>query len=420
MATQQNKPSAGMESSLTLWESFRQLRLAGVTLTDQQLPEHQAFMPFWDLFQQLRRAGMNLTIEDYEQLRRSIASGFGLADWQDLEDICRFVWVKPSQNYNVQIFDREFAKYRSHQADRFRHLWSSQKTDLDLNSEDPSSTDLPLIPPTRKTNLDPPPESTATTNNPSNRLAADAVKDLSPATQEQETKFTIKIPIDSAMVRRSVANLPRSLPDWRWSELDVEATIERIGREGIFGGEVLRPLTPKKANLLLLVDDSNAMRPFVPVVEPFVQMMMQLGQNQALIYRFNRYPGDYLYQWHRPLWGLRVEQVAKTWSKQRTMVVIISDAGATSPIYQDDLVSGVGSFLDRLLPAVRDVLWVNPMPAQRWPGTAAEPIESALAGRMVFLEPANWQRLTRMRQFRSGVQFRSLESIEDQEFDDDW
>jgi uncharacterized protein len=422
MANRNKRSIDHIQPSTTLWESFRQLRAAGMTLTNEQLPENQAFMPCWDLFWQLRRAGMNLTIEDYEQLRRSIASGFGLADWPDLEDICRFLWVKPSLNYDAQVFEREFAQYRSNQGDRLSNLWQGSQTDDNQQGEQ-NPTDLTLTPPPRKR---PPPDaanqpsgSPTTINKHTNRLAADAVKDLPSANQNQETRFTIKTPIDVALLQRSAANLPRSLPNWHWPELDVEATVEKIGREGIFGAEVLRPLTQKKVNLLLLVDDSNAMRPFAPVVEPFVQMMMQLGKRQSLIYRFNQYPGDYLYQWQRPLWGLPLAEVAKTWSKQRTMVVIISDAGAISPIYQEEYVSGVGSFLDRLLPAVRDVLWVNPLPPERWPGTSAEPIEAALAGRMIFLEPANWQRLTRTKQFRAKVQLTSLGSIEEQEFDDD-
>ncbi len=422
MANRNKRSIEQTQPSTTLWESFRQQRAAGMTLTKQQLPEHQSLMPCWDLFWQLRRAGMALTIEDYEQLRRSIASGFGLADWQDLEDICRLLWVKPSLNYDAQIFEREFAQYRSNQHHQLSSLWQAGHTDADQQGEQ-NPTDLPLTPPPRKRPpadaADQPSGAPTTTNKLSNRLAADAVKDLPSANQSQEARFTIKTPIDVALLQRSAANLPRSLPNWHWSELDVEATVEKIGREGIFGAEVLRPLTQKKVDLLLLVDDGNAMRPFAPVVEPFVQMMMQLGKRQSLIYRFNQYPGDYLYQWQRPLWGLSLVEVAKTWSKQRTMVVIISDAGAINSIYQEEYVSGVGSFLDRLLPAVRDVLWVNPLPPERWPGTSAELIEAALAGRMISLEAVNWQRLTRTKQFKANVQLTSLGSIKEQEFDDD-
>jgi uncharacterized protein len=393
-------------------------------LTKEHLPEIQSFMPFWDLFQQLRQAGMNLTIEDYDQLRKSIASDFGLADWQDLQDICQFLWVKPSLYYDMQVFEREFAKYRSSMGEQFASFWQRQKNDQEQKGD--SLGFVPLNPPIRtkkpSPRLEQQPGSSTATNKLTNCLAADAVKNLNlpQVKQDQEIKFTIKTPINAALLQRNSANLPRSIPDWRLSELDVEATVEQIGRKGLFCEVVKRPLNQKKVNLLLLVDDSNAMRPFAPVVEPFLQMIMQRGKRQSLVYRFNQYPGDYLYQWYRPLGSLPLVQMATTWSKQRTMVVIISDAGATSPIYEEEQVNGVKSFLDRLLPTVKDIIWVNPLPPERWPGTSAESIEAALEGRMVFLEPANWQRLMRMKQFKARVQLESLATVEEKEFDDDW
>jgi uncharacterized protein len=383
-------------------------------------PIDPAFMPLWDLFRQLRQAGMKLTIEDYQLFRRSISSGFGLADWADLEDICRFLWVKPSQNYDADVFDREFARYRSLQQAWLERLQPSPPK-LD-SGKDPVSplNNRPLTPPPRKGRSAKEQPQSPTTQ-PNKGLAADAVKDLPLPDQAKTDRFDIQIPIDAAAIQRNAKNLPRSLPDWRLAELDIKATVDQIGREGIFAEEVLRPLASKKANLLLLIDDSNAMCPFAPVVQPFVQMMMQQSKGTALIYRFNQYPSDYLHHWQRPLWGIPWQEVTKNLSKQRTVVIIVGDAGAASTSYEEDRVIGTGAFLERLVPAVRDVLWVNPLPPQRWPETTAEPIDSILAGRMIFLEPANWQRLTRTKQFRAEVQLRSLATFAAAGFDeDDW
>lgn len=371
------------------------------------------FMPLWELFQQLRSAGLKLTIEDYQLFRRSIAAGFGLADWADLEDICRFLWVKPCPNYDSQTFNREFAKYRSRQqAELERRLQPAADTNQELIA--PRSNRPFLTPPPRTGRSAPEPPQSPTTQ-PNQSLAAAAVKGLPLPDQAQVDRFAIQIPIDAAAIQRSAKNLPRALPDQHMTELDVDATVDRIGREGIFAPEVLRPLPGKKANLLLLIDHSNAMRPFVPVVQPFVQMMRQI-KGAALIYRFNQYPGDYLYHWQRPLWGVPWQDVAKNISKQRTVVIIVSDAGAASPSYEEERVVGTSKFLGRL--AVRDVLWVNPMPPQRWPETTAEPIGSMLAGRMIFLQPASWQRLTRTKQFRAQLALAMFAPGEVD--DDDW
>jgi uncharacterized protein len=415
------------KTTTTLWEVFQQLRLTNSNLTDEQLPENQAFMPLWDLFQQLRQAGMKLTIEDYDLFRKSIASAFGLSSWEDLEDICRLLWVKPSQNYDGQVFDREFAQYRSHQTEQFEQLRRQQQA-VSLSTtkrQTPTLGEIPLTPPPRNRPDKKTPEELKKppgwpTKELTNRRSAEAVKSLHNPSQEQSAQFSIKIPIAAAELQRNAANFPRALPEWQLSELDIDATVDRIGREGIYCEEVKRPLIQKKVRLLLLIDDSNAMRPFAPATTPFVQMMMQRGKRQALIYRFNEYPGDYLYYWERPLWGLPLTQIAKTLNKQRTMVIMVSDAGAASPLYEEERVTRTSKFLERLLPAVRDVVWINPLPPERWPDTTAEPIATALAGRMVFLEPANWQRLTRIKQFRAGVQLSSLASAStEEEFDDD-
>jgi uncharacterized protein len=444
-----------INSDETLWELFDRLRQTNMGLSNEQLPEHQAFMPFWDLFGQLRQAGMKLTIDDYDLFRRSLASGFGFSSWEELADLCRLLWVKPSQNYDIQVFDREFAKYRSTQAEKLERLWQQRKIvpsteppaptlgEISLtpplwqqrkivpSTEPPAPTlgEIPLTPPPRNR---PEPEGTPeeikkppgwSTEELTNRRSAEAVKSrYDRPSLEQVARFAIKIPIPAAELQRNAANFPRALPEWSRSELDIEATVDRISREGIYCDEVKRPLTQKKVNLLLLMDDSNAMRPFSPATKPFVEMMMQRGKSQASIYRFNQYPGDYLYHWERPLWGLPIAQIAKTLSKQRTLTIVVSDAGAASPLYQEERVIRIGEFLDRLLPLVRDVVWINPLPAARWQGTTAEPIALALAGRMVFLELANWQRISRTKQFKARVQlsFLALTEAEFDDDDDDW
>lgn len=73
-------------------------------------------LPLLKLFYRLRDRGMLLTIEQYDLLRASLASGFGL-DWDSLERICRLLWVKPSLNYDLGVFQREFKLFRQqHQA----------------------------------------------------------------------------------------------------------------------------------------------------------------------------------------------------------------------------------------------------------------------------------------------------------------
>jgi hypothetical protein len=60
--------------------------------------------PFLALFHHLRAAGMMLTPEQYDLLRQAIAYGYGIGTWDDLRRLCRLLWVKPSPNYDAEIF----------------------------------------------------------------------------------------------------------------------------------------------------------------------------------------------------------------------------------------------------------------------------------------------------------------------------
>jgi uncharacterized protein len=379
------------------------------------------FMPMLDLFQQLRDAGLKLTIEQYEWLRQALATDVVLEDWEDLRDICRPLWVRPSLNFDGKVFDREFDRYR----DQYQKLYQEQCDRLHQKKGGKSGIGnqeldkLPTIPvrrglPEKVREKEEKPLGLSSA--PTHRLGMGAVK-YGQAPTLPNTEFIVQVPIRAATIQKNAANYPRSLSPL--PEFDLDATVDRIGREGMYCDEVYRPQRQKKVDFLLLVDDSNAMRPFAPVIEPFIEMVEQRKRAQTLIYRFNQYPSDYLYHQQRPLWGLPLGQVFGNLDKQRTVAIIISEAGAASPVYRQERVDGVSAFLEKLLPAVREVVWINPLPSQRWLNTSAAPIAAALAGRMVFLEPANWQWLTRLREFRAGVQLSALRVAEQDLADED-
>jgi uncharacterized protein len=367
------------------------------------------FKPMLDLFQQLRDAGMKLTIEHYELLRQSLAAGFGVTDWEDLRDTCRVLWVKPSANYDAEIFDRVFDRYQQYYQQQFERLQERESAKLPSEIVPPVELGrLPSIPPRKSLKTETkPPSAAASEMEPTGRIAADAVQYGHALTPPNRPEFDVQVPISAAVFRQTWLNLRRSIPDRRLSELDVAATIDRIGREGFFCDLVNRPISQKKADLLLLIDDSNPMRPFTPVIQPLIQTVLQGRIAPGSIYRFNLYPTNYLYPWFHPLRGLPLAQVIGRSNQQRTVAIIVSDAGASSPIYDDDRVVATGNFLARLLPAVREILWVNPLPRARWVGTTAEPIDIALAGRMLSLEPGDWQQLNRTRQFPAEVRLSS-------------
>jgi uncharacterized protein with von Willebrand factor type A (vWA) domain len=375
--------------------------------SDQQLTlTSPAFVPMLDLFQRLRDAGMKLTIEQYDLMRQALAEGYGLADWEDLRDICQMLWVKPSLNYDAEVFEQVFDLYQAQYQQQFEQ-WLDRQTSQEAIQksvlEEPLGV-LPQIPP-RKRGEQPKSESQAEEDKPSG-YGMDAVKLDRPKAWKSKQKYVVQVPISRETVKRTWQMLRRPIPDLRLQELDLVATIEQIGREGFFSEVVSRPVLQKKSELLLLVDDSNAMLPFAPVMQPLIEMVLDRRVAPAQIYRFSQCPTDYLYEWQRPLRGVPLAKVLGRLHRSRTVAMIVSEAGAAMP-YSQERLKRTGMFLKRLVPCVREVLWLNPLPQSRWAGTTAEPIQLALAGRMV---PFEAKPLTQVAQLqRLGVQLWSLQ-----------
>jgi uncharacterized protein len=382
-------------------------------MAQSKLPiaDPQAFMPMLDLFQQLRDAGMKLTFQDYELLRQALGDDYKLTDdWEDLRDTCRLLWVKPSLNYDGEIFEWEFDRYRAEKELEFNGYLRSFQPETDFRQDSPIEVGvLPQIPPRKKPTSElAPAAATVPESTDFNGEALDAIRQERPKSPRSRPEFVVEVPISQAVFQRSWRTLRRPSYDLRLSELDVSATVDRIGREGFFSDVVTRPLAQKKSELLLLVDDSNAMLPFAPVIKPLIDIVLSRRISPALIYRFNRYPTNYLYQWQHPLRGVSFAKVLGQLHRQRTVVIILSEAGAASPLYHQERVTGTGKFLERLLPCVREVLWLNPLPPERWIDTTAAAIQTAMAGRMSPFEVGKWQQLAQTREFRSGIQLWSL------------
>jgi uncharacterized protein len=381
-----------------------------VQLESPTLDSASVFMPMLDLFQQLRNAGMQLTFQDYELLRQALGTDYlgTEPNWDDLQDLCQLLWVKPSLNYDAGIFQQEFDRYQQQYEKRVAEWLTKQQRSSSSDVEESTGTTLgvlPTIPPRKKTSSE---SSTASESDRSGGQGLDAVKRDRPQTQGYKPEFTVQVPISQEVFQRSWRTLRRPIADLRLSELDVSGTVERIGREGLFSDVVTCPMLRKKAELLLLVDDGSAMLPFAPVIEPLIQTVLSRRISPALIYRFNQFPTNYLYEWRHPLRGIPVGKVLGRLNRQRTIVIILSDAGAASPLYHQERVTGTGKFLERLLPCVREVLWLNPLPLERWVNTTAALIQTAMAERMAPFDMGKWQQLSQTREFKSGIQLWSL------------
>jgi uncharacterized protein with von Willebrand factor type A (vWA) domain len=351
-----------------------------------------------DLFQELRKAGMDLTLEQYDLLRKAVAQGYGLGGWQDIKRVCRLLWVKPCSKYDGKIFDLTFEHYIKQHHDKMPVQPPEPSLEFIDKRELPSN--LPQIPPRRRSSSSPSTEKQG--------------KGQVPAAVETGTtpnhEKPVSTPFEDAKKGKEFHFKPTDFPiqlqdvqvSWRLLrqakqvgldyELDLEATLVQIEQEGIFSDVVMRPVRTRRAELLLLIDDSSAMIPFFPALDPFIQAIKEARITPARIYRFTSYPDEYLYYWHHPTQAEPLTNLLPKLHRHRTVALIFSDAGSATATYSQERIQGISKFLTALSPCVRQVIWLNPLPSQRWEQTSAWTIDAVLNGKMLTYEPASLQR----------------------------
>lgn len=350
-----------------------------------------------DLFQELRKAGMSLTLEQYNLLQKAVAYGYGLGGWEDIRRVCRLLWVKPCDNYDINIFERTFDYYVQQHHNKMpvkstKEEPQQQKDTTPTASQPPAN--LPQIPPRNRKQESPPTEKPGKVQVPIGIQTSEA----SPKFDNTRNNFHLN-PKDFPIQLQDVEMVWRLLKQpvqvaWDY-ELDIEATIEQIERDGIFTDVVMSPVTTQRTELLLLIDDNSAMVPFFPVIEPFIQAIAEARITPAQIYRFTSYPDEYLYHWYRPTLAQPLNDLLPKLHRNSTIALIISDVGAATSTYSQERIEGISKFLTALSPCIRQLIWLNPLPSQRWEQTSAITIDAVLNGKMLTYELASLQTATR-------------------------
>lgn len=347
--------------------------------------------PFLDLFEALQRAGMKLSPEQYDLLRQALGQGFGLENWErknwdDLRQVCRVLWVKPSRNYDVRIFERVFDQYVTAKRRKIQALWPKAEEPEASRPEQPQpQRRWPRVPPGKLPTI----EEVAPETDDADKLPVSVQTGLEGLPEAKHDSDFVLNPCQMPLSQRTVLDswqfMRRPLREGLRHELDVEATIERIAKAGYFSDVVMRPIKSKRAELIVLVDDGNGMLPYRPALKPLVDAIEVAQVRPAKLYRFTTYPDEYLYDWEQPTQAVPLDRVLAHMHTRRTIVLIWGDAGANQLNPVEEHRTGLQIFLDRLSPCVRSLIWLNPVPAYRWGGTLAAEVAYWLDGRMTDL-----------------------------------
>ncbi len=179
-------------------------------------------------------------------------------------------------------------------------------------------------------------------------------------------------PVTMRQMKQIWRYLRRPVRQGSRTELDMEATINQIGQQGLLFEPVLRPSRVNSAEMLLLIDQDGSMVPFGALSRRLVETALRGGRlGKAGIYYFHNCPLDYLYHDPNHLKAELISDIVTRVSSDRTAVLILSDAGAARGGYSKERYELTQKFLAQLKQRVRYMAWLNPVPRDRWADTTA-------------------------------------------------
>jgi len=188
-------------------------------------------------------------------------------------------------------------------------------------------------------------------------------------------RFTLStdfLPVTQRQMKQSWRYLRQMVREGLSTELDIEVTVQQIARCGVLLEPVLIPPRMNRTELLLLIDREGSMVAFRALAERLAETASRGGRLGKMgTYYFRNCPIHYVYRDPFHLDAEPVGEVLARLRRDRTVVLIFSDAGAARGGLNLERVDMTKKFLSQIKPHVRRVAWLNPMPQKRWIATTA-------------------------------------------------
>ena len=323
-------------------------------------------LPLIELFTNLREAGLPLGIEEYKLLLKALQKGFGISDRPSLKRLLLTLWIKSTEDR--RIFDYQFELLVKEVPQPPPPI--EAKYNQETNHPDQVITEAINDPCFFETSS----ELTLTLEDETQ--AAQAVR-LTTSKEEEISynKFVMTseyFPVTKRQMKQSWRYLRCPIREGQPTELDLEATVTQIGRQGMFLAPVLIPPRINRMQLVLLIDTDGSMVPFHLFSRRLTETAIRGGRlGSTDVYYFHNTPIDYIY--HDS--SLVEPQALQSWLNKlnfsRTVVFIFSDAGAARGGYSEERIYFTKMFLLQLKTKVKYLVWLNPMPKNRWQDTTA-------------------------------------------------
>jgi uncharacterized protein len=357
-------------------------------------------LPLIKLFLYLRdNAGLPLTVDQYFLLLEALSKGFGLESQQHLKQLCQMLWIKSTNSQDFIVFNQYFDRYFQQLAQKRIKKEKQQLTPKLLEEKQPNQEKQ------NKSND----ESQTLANEETHQENSNNVDDNSFITGEiipsalriplltqknlsnNNSKFNLFLrdfPETERKIQRHFSYLRNLIKEGGKEEIDLDATIEGVCADGFFLKPVFQKAVVNRLELLFLIDVSNSMIPFKLVINHFLQSINQETFNRVNYYYFRNCPVEYLYLKPNQPDAELISNILPKLHQQHTLVIIISDAGAARKGFNQTRIDLTTEFIDLLNKNIRRLLWLNPLPEERWYNTTAKGIADMI--KMVSLSPSGF------------------------------
>jgi len=341
-------------------------------------------LPLLDIFNSLRsRYGLPLGVDDYLVVLRSLQAGVGIATREELAQLCCLLWAKSEAENSLilRLFTQMWqyvAVERENEGDRpsdFAQLPPSPAPNSDNLSDETPTSSLPLADEPLP-ELETPPSLT-----PEPVQAVQAVRNRQQDRELKRPRYSLMteyFPVTLRQMKQCWRSLRRPVREGLPIELNVEATVVKIGREGILLAPVLMPPRTNRTDLVLMIDQEGSMVPFHALSRQLLDTAQRGGRlRETSVFYFHDYADEYLYRHPALLDAQPISEVLAAMGKQAT-ILIISDGGAARGNFDEERVKSTQKWIEQLQQSVRYCAWLNPMPKECWQQTTAGEIARLL------------------------------------------
>ncbi|WP_295591175.1 hypothetical protein, partial [uncultured Lamprocystis sp.] len=192
-----------------------------------------------------------------------------------------------------------------------------------------------------------------------------------PSPARETAALVTQDPVSRRTMAYTWRYLRRPVKDGPCDRLDLTATVERAARQGYYDRPVLTRRGTDHGHLVLLVDQGGSMVPFHRLTRDLVQTAVAAGLGQVDLGYFQNVPPPLVYADPHRTRPLELARLLADCTP-RSSVLLVSDAGAARGGRVQQRFQDTARVLVELKRLTGALAWLNPVPAERWPGTTAQ------------------------------------------------